>query len=98
MFADGQSMPLLCSAARARSRASRVVSSGRPTMRNPGRPLLTWTSTWIGYPSAPNTIADAIDANIATSVRHAANRGGHLRRDGRTPRPGDAPAAPTTEL
>ena len=41
----GQLKPLEMRAARTRSRASRHDVSGRPTTRNPGSPLLTWTST-----------------------------------------------------
>ncbi len=61
----GQSCPELARAARARSRASRIDSSGRPTMCRPGSPLPRCTSTWTAWPRAPRSIADGTEANIA---------------------------------
>ena len=52
----GQSKPELASAARARSRASRIDSSGRPTMCRPGSPLPRCTSTWTAWPRAPRAL------------------------------------------
>lgn len=41
----GNSRPLVCSAARTRSRASFTSVSARPTSVKLGRPLARWTST-----------------------------------------------------
>ena len=60
----GQGRPLESTAARTRSRASRTAASGRPTMVNPGRPFVTWTSTETAQPMAPLSVAEVIAANM----------------------------------
>ncbi len=54
----GQRRWLESSAARTRSRASRHVVSGRPTIVKPGSPAEAWTSTRTWWPSTPRSVAD----------------------------------------
>src|SRR5688572_13709569 len=53
----GKSNPELRIAERTRSRLSRTVASGNPTMVKWGSPNETSTSMWTGYASTPNTAA-----------------------------------------
>ena len=62
----GQSRPLDSSADRTRSRASRHDASGKPTTAKPGRPFETWTSTLMGRPSTPSTVAVGTMASIGS--------------------------------
>ena len=60
--------------------ASRIDSSGRPTMCRPGSPLPRCTSTWTAWPRAPRSIADGTEANIAPpwmTRRELRRRNGH---------------------
>ena len=61
---DGHGAPLVVTAARTRSRASRQAASGRPTTAKAGRPWLTWTSTRTDRPSTPRTVADGTTASL----------------------------------
>ena len=53
----GNSKPELRIALRTRSRLSRTLASGRPTIVKPGNPNDTSTSTWTGQASMPKTAA-----------------------------------------
>ncbi len=71
---SGQVNPLVSSAARTRSRASRHDVSGRPTTVKHGRPRATWTSTVTGMPSTPTRVADGTVASMGCALlqeRHA---------------------------
>jgi hypothetical protein len=65
----GKVKPLLVSAARTRSRASRQAVSGRPTMAKPGKPALMWTSTLTAWPSMPSRQAEEMDASTMAPPR-----------------------------
>ena len=62
-----------------RSRLSRTLASGKPTMLKSGSPVLTSTSTWTGCASTPNTAAVRKLASTSTddckSRRHAVPEG-----------------------
>ena len=77
----GQGWPLLVTAALARSRDSRIDTSGRPTRLKPGKPADTWTSTWIRCPSAQKSTADGTDAYIAHLLGTSRRTAGTSRRD-----------------
>ena len=53
----GNSKPELRIALRTRSRLSRTLASGKPTIVNLGIPNDTSTSTWTGQASTPKTAA-----------------------------------------
>ena len=63
----GNSNPELRIALFTRSRLSRTLASGRPTMVNPGMPKDTSTSTCTGAASTPNTEAVRRQASIAVA-------------------------------
>src|SRR4029450_6279549 len=67
-------------AERTRSRLSRTVASGRPTIVKWGRPNETSTSTWTGYASTPKTAALRSVASMVP-VRSARRRAGARRRE-----------------
>ena len=55
-------------ALRTRSRLSRTLASGRPTIVNPGSPNDTSTSTCTGQASIPNTAAVRNEESIVRNV------------------------------
>src|SRR6266850_5057908 len=57
MRCGGYSNPELRIANRTRSRLSRTLASGKPTIVNEGNPYDTSTSTWTGQASTPKTAA-----------------------------------------
>ena len=59
-------------ALRTRSRLSRTLASGRPTIVNDGMPNDTSTSTWTGQASTPNTAA--VRRHASTRVLTPARR------------------------
>ncbi len=58
MRRSGYLKPLFSIAPRMRTRPSFTPTSGRPTMWQPGNPLATSTSTWMGAASMPMTVAE----------------------------------------
>ena len=69
MRSIGNSNPELRIALRTRSRLSRTLASGRPTMLNAGRPNDTSTSTCTGQASIPNTAAVRTHASTHVHVQ-----------------------------
>ena len=59
----GNSRPTLWIAARTRSRLSRTVESGRPTVVNDGKPAVTSTSTKTVAASTPESVAERTRAS-----------------------------------
>ncbi len=66
---SGQLIPLDKTAARTLSRDSRTAASGSPTMVKPGSPFEMWTSTETGVPTAPCSVAEAIEASTPLNGR-----------------------------
>src|SRR5918993_4770178 len=56
-------------ALRTRSRLSRTLASGRPTIVKDGRPNDTSTSTWMGQASIPNTAAVRTQASTPGTMQ-----------------------------
>lgn len=75
----GNGKPELRIAVRTRSRLSRTVRSGSPTMVNPGSPSETSTSTETATASTPTMAAAVSRASMAGAVANAMPRG-HRRK------------------
>src|SRR5688572_30398694 len=69
IFVGGNSKPELRIALLTRSRLSRTLVSGRPTIVNDGRPNDTSTSTLTAQASTPNSAA--VRKHASTPARHA---------------------------
>ena len=85
----GNSNPELRIALRTRSRLSRTLGSGRPTIVNEGRPNVTSTSTWTGKASMPKTAAlrrqastPDVHCNPPASERTGGNGSGNRAKEG----------------
>src|SRR5437870_1096841 len=68
----GNSNPEFRIALLTRSRLSRTLASGRPTIVNAGKPNATSTSTWTGQASTPKTAAVRSLASTPWPVQDAA--------------------------
>ncbi len=79
IFFGGSKIPIDCRAARTRSRDSRTVLSGRPTMVNAGRPAPRCTCTSTGKVSIP------WNATVWMRVTIAAKISGKIRKNYRKP-------------
>ena len=83
----GNSKPELRIALRTRSRLSRTLASGRPTILNVGRPNDTSTSTWTAQASMPKTAAVRTHASTlrpdAKAVRTRRITGSRWKREER---------------
>ena len=74
MRCGGNSKPELRIALRTRSRLSRTLASGRPTIVKSGRPNETSTSTWTGQASTPKRAAVRRQASTRRPAARAAAR------------------------
>mgnify|MGYP006924662872 CR=1 FL=1 len=70
ILASGKSYPEFRKAALTRSRDSRTVQSGRPTMSNEGKPLARSASTATGTPEMPMTAQPLAIASIRNLPPH----------------------------
>ena len=82
MRSTGNSSPAFRIAARTRSRLSRTVESGRPTVVKDGRPGATSTSTKTSAASMPKTVAERTRASMAPVSGHARGPSMTQIRDG----------------
>ena len=64
---SGNLNPQFSMAPRIRTRPSFTPASGSPTMWQPGKPLATSTSTWMGAASMPMTVAERTWASTVPS-------------------------------